>query len=150
MRGIGELVAVDDEPERAVRRRERPLGDALDQPLGAAPVRDEIGDRADLQAVGAREDDEIGEPRHRAVGVHDLAEHGRRREPRERGQVAARLGVTGAGEHAARLRDQRKHVPGLHDVGRLGVGRGGHADRVRAVLRRDAGRSPLARLRSRR
>ena len=51
MRRVGELVAIDDEAERAVRRRERPLGDALDQPLGAAPVLDEVGDRADLEAV---------------------------------------------------------------------------------------------------
>ena len=55
-----ELVAVDDQPERAVQRRERPLGDALDQPLGAAAVVDEVGDRADLEAVLPREVDQSG------------------------------------------------------------------------------------------
>jgi hypothetical protein len=46
VRRVGELVAIDDEPERAVHGRERPLGDALDQALGAASVLDQIGDRS--------------------------------------------------------------------------------------------------------
>ena len=116
MRRVGQLVAIDDEPERAVLRGERALGDALDQPLGAAAVVDQVGDRADLQAVLGGEDLEIGQPRHRAVVVHDLAQHRRRREAGEPREVAARLGVPGARQHAARLRDQRKHVARLHDV----------------------------------
>ena len=92
-----------------------------------------------------REYDEIGKPRHGAVGVHDLAQHGRRSEPGERREVAACFGVPGAREHAARLRDERKHVSRLHDVGRLRVGRRRHADRVRAILGRNAGGHALRR-----
>ena len=133
MRRVGELVAIDDEAERAVRRRERPLGDALDEALGAAPVLDQVGDRADLEAVRLREHEEIGKPRHRAVGVHDLAQHRRGSEARRAPRGRSMLRCARAREHAARLRDQRKHVSRLHDVGGLRVGRRRHADRVRAI-----------------
>ena len=78
VRRIGQLVAVDDEPECAVRRRERALRDPLDQRFGAAPVVDQVGDRADPEAMRLREREEIGQPRHRPVVVHDLAEDRRR------------------------------------------------------------------------
>ncbi len=145
MRRVRELVAIDDEAKRAVRRRERPLGDALDQPLGAAPMRNEIGNRADLEPVVPREVDEIGKARHGAVGIHDLAQHGGRREPGERREIAACFVWPGAGEHAARLRDERKHMTGLHDVRGLRVGGGGHADRMRPILGRDTGGHALRR-----
>ena len=47
--------------------------------------------------------------------------------------------MTGAHEHAAGLRDQRKDVPGLDDVGRLRIGARRHADRVGTIGGRDAG-----------
>ena len=86
------------------------------------------------------------QPRHRAVVVHDLAEHGGRAEPREPHQIAARLGVAGAHEDAARLRDQRKHVARLHDVVGRRVGPRGDLHGARAVGGGDAGRDPFGRL----
>jgi hypothetical protein len=41
VRRIRELVAIDDQAERAVRRVERTLGDALDDAFGSAAVMDE-------------------------------------------------------------------------------------------------------------
>jgi hypothetical protein len=96
--------------------------------------------------VGLREHDQIGKARHRAVGIHDLAQHRGGSEPRKRRQIAAGLGVPRARKHAARLRDEREHVPGLHDVRTLGVGRRRHANRVRAILGGDPRRDPLRRL----
>jgi hypothetical protein len=61
MRGVGQLVAIHDEPERAVTRGQRTLGDPLDQALGTASVLDQVGDRSDLQPVRPREHDEIRE-----------------------------------------------------------------------------------------
>ena len=81
VRRVGQLVAVDDEAERAVLGRERSFGDTLDQRLGPAAMVDQIGDGADLEPVRLREHDEIGQARHRAVVLHDLADHRRRREP---------------------------------------------------------------------
>ena len=114
------------------------LGDPLDEPL-CGLVLDEVGDRTDLQPVLGGEPFEIGEPRHRAIGVHDFTEHRGWRKPGERREIAAGLGVAGARQHAARLRNQRKNMAGVHDVRRLRVGRGGNADRVRAIRRRDPG-----------
>jgi len=53
-------------------------------------------------------------------------------------EIAACFGVTGAHEHAALLRDQRKDMSGMHDVGRLRVRSARHPDRVRTVGRGDA------------
>ena len=127
MRRVGDLVAIDDEPERAVRRVERPLGDALDDALGAAAIVDEVGDRADHEAVVAREDLEVGHARHRAVVAHDFADDRRRREAGQPREVAARLGVAGAHQHAARLRHHGKDVARLHEVARAGLGGHRHA-----------------------
>ncbi len=59
--------------------------------------------------------------------------------PGERREIAARLGVAGAHQHAARLRHQRKDVAGLDDVVGLRVRRDGRLHGARAILRRDAG-----------
>ena len=64
-------------------------------------------------------------------------------EPREPHQVAARLGVTRAHEHAAVLGDQRKDVAGLHDVVGRCVGPRGDLHGARAVGRGDAGGDAL-------
>ena len=148
MRRIGNLVAIHDEPERAVRRGERALGDALDDALGAAAIVDEVGDRADQQAVLLREHLEVRHARHRAVVAHDLADDRRRRESGEAREVAAGFGVAGAHQHAAGLRHHREDVPRLHEVAglRLGCDRGVHG--ARAVGRGNARGHALAPLRS--
>ena len=59
---------------------------ALDELLVAAAVGDQVGDRDHLQAVALAEGDEVRHPGHRAVVVHDLADHAGRVEagqPRE-------------------------------------------------------------------
>ena len=54
-----------------------------------------------FRPCSAREADQVRQPRHRAVLVHDLAEHAGREEPGEPREVDGGLGVTGALEHAA-------------------------------------------------
>ena len=92
-----------------------------------------------LSLCSLRELLEIGTARHRAVVVHDLDDHGGRLEAGEPREIATRLGVTGARQHAAGLRHQRKDVAGLAQVFGARVGRDRRADRVRAIVRRDAG-----------
>ena len=116
---------------------------ALHQRLVAAAVFDQVGDGADLQLVLGGEFHQVGQPRHGAVVAHDFAQHRGGREAREAREVAAGLGVPGAHQHAAVLRDQRKHVPGLDDVGAVAPWPRGHADGQRAVVRRDAGGDAL-------
>ncbi len=146
VRRIGKLVAVDDQPERAVRRHQRPFGKPLDQAFGAAAVMDQVGDRADLETVRLREQHEIGQARHRAVFLHDLADHGGGRAAGQVRQIASGLGVPGARQHAAGLRHDRKHVPRLHDVSGLRVRSDRRQYRACAVGRRYAGGHALRRL----
>ena len=93
------LVGVDR--ERPVLGRQRGVGDALDEALRAHPIADEIRDRDHQQAVLARELRELRHARHRAVLVHDLADHAGGRQPGDARQIDRRLGVPGAHEHAA-------------------------------------------------
>ncbi len=61
------------------------------------------------------------------------------RQPGERGEIAAGFGVACAHQHAARLRHDREHMAGLHDVRGLGVLRDRHLHRARAVVGRNSG-----------
>ena len=74
-----------------------------------------------LSLCSAANCEQVRQARHRAVVAHDLAQHRRGRQAREAREVAARLGVPGAHQHAAGLRDEREHVARLDDVGRLRI-----------------------------
>jgi hypothetical protein len=112
----------------------------------AAAIGDQVADRADLEIVELGEGDEVVEPRHRPVVLHDLADHARGIEPREPRDVDRRLGMAGADQHAAVARDQREDVAGGDD--RAPVLRRVDRDRdgARAIRRRDAGGDAFARL----
>ena len=120
--------------------------DALDEFLVPAPVLDQVGDRDHLEAVALAVADQVLDPRHRAVLVHDLADDARRREAREPRQVDGCLGLPGALEHAAGAGAQREDVSGLDEVvgGRGGID--GDLDRAGAVVRGDPGGDAFARL----
>ena len=124
----------------------RPLGDALHRALLPQAVADQIGDRADLEAVPLREGFQVRPARHGAVVVHDLDDDRGRIEPGEPREIAARFGVTGAREHAARLRHDGKDVARLAQIlgTRIRFHRGD--DRLRAVVRGDAGGDAFGRL----
>ena len=116
-------LAVRDTAEAAVGRLQRALATRVDQRFGAAAIVDQVGDGADLQTVRVGELLQVGQARHAAVVLHDLADHGRGREARQLGEIAARFGVTGAHQHAAVLRLQREDVAGLHQIGGLRIAR---------------------------
>ena len=105
-----------DHVEVAELRGQPGLDDALDQLVVAAPVGDQVGDRDHLQPVLRAVALEVGHARHRAVVVHDLADHAGRVEAGEPREVHRRLGLAGALEHAAGLRLQREDVTRLDEV----------------------------------
>ena len=117
--GAIDVVLEADEPERAELRLDLRLADDLDGFLGAQSILDEVGDRADLELVAARELDEIVAARHRAVVVQDLDDDGRGLEAGEPREVAAGFRVPGARQHAAGLRHQREDVARLAQIARL-------------------------------
>ena len=96
---------------------------AVHQSLVREPVGDELGDGDECEAVLRGEPLQVRAPRHRPVGVEDLADHTRGVEPREPGEVDTRLGLTHALQHATRTRAQREDVPGPAQVTR-------HAGRI--------------------
>ena len=91
-------------------------GGAADELLVAPPVLDEVGHGDDPEAVAPRVRHEVGHARHGAVVVHDLADHRRRREAGETGEVDAGLGLSGALEHAAGPGHEREDVARLHEL----------------------------------
>ena len=82
---------------------------------------DQVGNRADLQAMRGGEHLQIRQTGHGAVVVHDLADHGGRRTAGHACQVATRCGVAGAHQHAAIDGLQRKDMARLHQVASLGI-----------------------------
>jgi hypothetical protein len=122
------------------------IHDALDIAFGAAAIGDQVGDGADLQAVQLGEGDQIGHPRHRAVVVHDLADHAGGGQAGHAADVDRRLGMARADQHAAVARDQREDVAGRDDVVGALVRIDGDLNRAGAVGGADAGGDALARL----
>ena len=115
------------------------VGDALHEPLVLHPVPDQIGDRDERQAVPLREPREIGHARHRAVAIHDLADDAGRRQAGQPRQIDGGFGMSGAHQHAAVARAQRKDVSGPEQILRPGGRIDRRLHRRRAIGRRDAG-----------
>ena len=139
-------VAVSDEAKRAKVRLHGFLVHALHGFLRLQAVADQVGNGADFQAVSGRKGLQIGAACHRAIFAHHLDQHGRRLQPGQAGQVAPCFGMSGTGEHAARLRGQRKYVTGLVQVLRLGRRLYRDLHRAGAIVRGNAGGDPHGRL----
>jgi hypothetical protein len=119
------------------------LHDLPDQALVAHPVLDEVLDRDQLQRVLAAEGLQARSARHRSVFVHHLADHARRVEAGQAGQVHRGLGLARAHEHAAVHGPQREHVAGTGQVAGPGRGIDGREHGARAIARGDPGGRPL-------
>ena len=112
-----DVVLVADDGELAELGGEPRLGDAVDQLLGLQPIRDQLGHRDEREVVLLGDRLQLGTPRHRAVGVEDLADDPGRDQPGEPGEVHAGLGLPHPLQHAAGPRAQRE------DVARAGADR---------------------------
>ena len=83
-----------------------------DEPFAWATVRDQIIDGDEGQAMAAREFLELGSTRHRAVIVHNFAEHAGGLEARELCEIHGSFRVAGPREYAGRIRAKRENVTG--------------------------------------
>src|SRR3546814_18254391 len=79
------------------RGLERPLHDAVVLPA----IGDQVGDGRDLEAVKLRHLHQVGQERHRAVLIHDLADHAGRIEASQRAEVR-RVGKEGVSRFESR------------------------------------------------
>ena len=82
---------------------------------------------------------QLGPPRHRAVGIEDLADHPGRIEPGEPRQIHTGLGLAHPLEHAAGPGPERKDVARTAQIGRDRGGIDGHVNGGGAIGGRDAG-----------
>ena len=133
-----EFVAKTDRPEAAEGARHGGLRLPAHEAFGVEPVADQVGDRDQPQAVQAGVLQQLGKPRHRTIWVLDLADHTRRIEPRQAGQVHGGLGVAGPFQHAAIAGPQGEDVARSPKVGGAAFGVNGHLDRPCPVVRGDA------------
>src|SRR5690349_11998688 len=90
--------------------------DAFDEPVVTKSVGDEVGDGDHAQVVPLAEGSEIGYARHRAVIVHDLADHAGRGQASEACQVDASLGLTRSLEDTTALGLQWEDVARLDEI----------------------------------
>ena len=110
-----------------------------DQGLGFAAVLDQVGNGANFQAMLGREQLQIRQAGHGAIVLHDLADHAAGVATGHAGQVATRLGVARAHQHAALNRLQGKHMAGLYQILGPAARRDSHLNRARPIGRRNAG-----------
>ncbi len=131
--------------ERADLALDREFGDPLDQLVARLPVGDQVGDRDLRELVLLRRTPRpaarASRCRRRSSAPQSTPTGGR---PARRQRSTARLGMAGAHQHAALLRDQREDVAGPHEVVGAAVAVGERAHRVGALLGRDAGGQAVA------
>ena len=87
----------------------------------------------------AAEFQQLRHARHGAVFVHDFADHAGRIESGDAREVDGSFGLSGADEHAAIARAQRKHVAGARKILRARFGIDGGKNGDGAVGGADAG-----------
>jgi hypothetical protein len=86
----------------------------------------------------------LGAAHHRAVVVHQFGKHADRCQAGEPAQIDASFRVTGAHQHAAFLRHQRKDVAGPHEIGSPAIAVGERAHGIGALFRGYAGGETMA------
>ena len=86
----------------------------------------------------------LGAAHHRAVVVHQFGKHADRCQAGKPAQVDARFRVTGAHQHAAFLRHQRKDVAGPHEIRSPAIAIGQRAHGIAALFRGYAGGETVA------
>ena len=142
----GQRLAKGDGGEVPVGGRQPDGGHALDELLRLPAVLDQVLDGDHLDPVLLAVGNQVGNARHRPVLAHDLADHSRRIETGEPGEVDGGLGLARTLEHSAAPGAKREDVARLDEVVRPPARVDRNLDRPGAVGRRDAGRDPLARL----
>ncbi len=142
---VRDAVAVGHQLERTEFGGDLALVHALDGVLIGKPICDQVGDRAHLQPMLAREHFQLRATRHAAVRVEHFHQHTGRFQSGQHRQIAGRFGVAGTGQHATGLGDQREDMPGLAQILWPGIRADCGAHGVRAVVGRNAGGHPFGR-----
>ena len=118
----GHVVVVIDlrvkqlELEVTVPRRHGHLAHEINHALSAPAVRDDVGDRGNLERMLRRKRTQLGQARHATIFLQDFTDDTRRLESGQTRQVDRGLGVTGPVEHAPLHGLQREGMARTHQV----------------------------------
>src|ERR1041385_2630155 len=111
-----------------------------------ATIGDEVRDSTDLKAMQLCELHEVWEAGHRAVVIHDLADHTRWIQSGEPRDVYGCFRMTGAHQGTAVTGNEREYVARHNNIVRALCRINRHGNRVRAIMRGNTRRNALLRL----
>ena len=97
-------------------------------------IADHFGDGEHLEVVFLAERDEIRDPRHGSVVVHDLADDACRNHPCQTSEIDRGLGLSRAHQNSAFAGAKRKDVSWACQVGRCRGGVDGYLDRASPII----------------
>ena len=118
----------------------------VDQGIVLQAVVDQVGDRRDLEAVFNGEGFQVGQARHTAVFVHDLANDAGRPQTGQPREVDRAFRLAGAHQHTALARAERKDVTRHDEIFGPRIGPRGFQNRRGPVFGRHPARHPLPRI----
>ena len=111
-----DFIFIGDHAEVAMCGREDALGHALEVTLVLETIADEVGDRDHEEVVSLAEFDEVGNARHRAIFVHDLADDTSGYEAGDAGEVDGGFGLACADEDSTFPGAEGKDVAGTGEI----------------------------------
>ena len=128
-----------DGAELSIDSRQISFDGAAYQDFFGNSITDEIGNANDLQSVDAGELAQLRQARHRAVFIHDFANHAGGIKPRDARDVHRGFGLAGTHQDAAFLCSQRKDVTRASEILRFRPRIDCGQNRGRAIGRRNSG-----------
>src|SRR6476620_1592286 len=105
-------VLESDSSKAAIHRRQDSFDCALYQRFFVDAIPDQVSHRYHFEIMGFGKFLQLRQPRHRAVLIHDLADHTGWIKTGDSRNVNARFGLPGAHEYSAFFRTQGKDVSG--------------------------------------
>jgi len=117
-----DIARIGDQSEIAEARGKSGFRYATNITLVLHAVADQIRDREHFEFVLAAKFDQLRHAGHRAVFIHDFADHAGGREAGDAGQINGGLGLPGANENAAVAGAQGKHVARASEILRASLG----------------------------
>src|SRR6185503_13677318 len=128
-------------PEVSVRRRQRGFTNLVNETLRTESIADEICRRDHLQAVFAGELHQVGDPSHRSVFFHDLADNASWNQTGDACEIYRSFGLAGTYQNPSIACAKWKNMSGPREITRprLGIDRG--QDRLCTVVHRNSSRN---------
>ena len=140
MAQIIEVIFISNNTEVAVLRRQRSLCSTMHHLLMRLAVSHKVSHRDEHQLMLLGKLNQLRRACHMAVIAHNLAADTNRTQACQLAQIHSGFGMTGAHQHAALTRTQRKHMTGTTEIARLHALLSTFLHRIRTLIGRNARR----------